>query len=454
MENMIKEMTEKFKRMLEEFFHSDRKDIDQAEVYLGAEISGLVLEALAGYYEQEDARLVADKTGRMKAGLRVERRAERRQVLTLLGELEYRRTYYKRRDGTYCHPIDALAGVAANEKVSGGVSLALVESAVGMSYAKSAQAVTGGQVSRQTVLHKIRAGVAEPAPCGKRRKVPVLHVDADEDHVHLQTGQSAVVPLVSVYEEVIYRGKRGACKNIVHYSEFGKRPTELWEEVLTDLERRYDLSDTKIYLHGDGAAWIKQGLEWLPGSVFVLDRYHKNKALKHLVSGIDRLSGCQYEHLARKAAEYADREGLQRLQNKMLQRWPERAKSISESMSYLQDNLDAISILKTDTQAAKGGATEPHISTILSARLSSRPMGWSKKTLERLVPLIAAGPGRINLDRHDGESRPRQPIRQCSRSARRKIVPFSLGLPHPDLAVSLPGATGKVTPLFNALRPF
>ncbi len=99
------------------------------------------------------------------------------------------------------------------------------------------------------------------------------------------------------------------------------------------------MSDTKIYLHGDGAAWIRQGLEWLPNSVFVLDCYHRNKALKHLVSGIDRLSGCQYERLARKAAEQGDQDGLERLRDKLIQRWPERAKSVSEAINYLQDNL-------------------------------------------------------------------------------------------------------------------
>ena len=35
-----------------------------------------------------------------------------------------------------------------------------------------------------------------------------------------------------------------------------------------------------------------------------------------------------------------------------------------------------------------------------------------------------------------------------------KIAPFSLGLPDPAQAVSLPARSGKVTPLFNALRPF
>ena len=455
MKEMINEMAEKFKSTLAKFFESGQTDIGHAEEYMGREISSMVLEILAAYYEQEDARMLADKAGRKLVGLQVEHRNERRQVLTLLGNLEYRRTYYRRKEGGYCHPIDEKAGVEANQKVSGGVSLALVEAAVKMSYAKSSQAVTGGQVSRQTVPRKIRSSRPEPTTDQERRKVPVLHVDADEDHVHLQNGKSAVVPLISVYEGVERRGKRGICKNIVHYGGYGKKPEDFWEETLNDLERRYDLADTKIYLHGDGAAWIRNGLEWLPNSVFVLDRYHKNQALKHLVSGIDRASGSQYEQLTRKALHSVDRSQLQRLYERMLQRYPDRTKTISEAMNYLLNNLDAISIIQADPEASRGGATEPHISHVLSARLSGRPMGWSAETLKRLVPLLAAGTDRITLDDAGGASalplaasKDRQPMKKA------KVIPFSLGLPHPDLALSLPARSGMVTPLFNALRPF
>ncbi|MBQ6206458.1 MAG: UPF0236 family protein [Oscillospiraceae bacterium] len=54
-----------------------------------------------------------------------------------------------------------------------------------------------------------------------------------------------------------------------------EKTEDIWDEVLTELEKRYDLSQTVIYLHGDGANWIRSGLEYLPNAVFVLDPYHK-----------------------------------------------------------------------------------------------------------------------------------------------------------------------------------
>ncbi|MCL2014484.1 MAG: UPF0236 family protein, partial [Oscillospiraceae bacterium] len=71
-------------------------------------------------------------------------------------------------------------------------------------------------------------------------------------------------------------------------SEYGKKTDDLWEQVLTEIETRYDLTDTKIYLHGDGANWIHTGFEWLPNAVFVLDKYHKNKAIKTMTAGLDK----------------------------------------------------------------------------------------------------------------------------------------------------------------------
>ena len=37
----------------------------------------------------------------------------------------------------------------------------------------------------------------------QKRTVPYLHIDADEDHVHLQKGgKSTIVPLITVYEGI------------------------------------------------------------------------------------------------------------------------------------------------------------------------------------------------------------------------------------------------------------
>ena len=451
MQTMIEKILEKYKGEIEKFFFQPDTSIEQAEEYFVPRVSQVVTELLSAYYEQIDTALLEDRAGRREAGLVVERKRDPRQVLTRLGSVKYQRTYYQRKDGTYCHPVDEIAGVSAYERVSGGVSLALVECAREMSYARSSRVATGGAVSRQTVLNKVRQSRAtkEVVP---RRRVPVLHVDADEDHVRLQSGGSTIAPLISGYECIEKQGKRGTCKNIFHISEYGKKPNELWEEFLTELERRYDLEGTKIYLHGDGAPWIKTGLEWLPNSVFVLDRYHVNKTLKTAVSGIDPKSGAQYAHHLRTALQEGDIDYFLSIRDSLLLRWPEQEESIRTSTDYLLNHFDAIHIWYTDTKARQGGATEPHVSHILSARLSGRPMAWSKETLTRFLPVLAAGGVRIET-RAQGQEAIVQAAAENAIRPRYKLH-STLGAPDPQTIDRLPAMSGKVTPLFNALRPF
>ena len=363
--------------------------------------------------------------------------------------------------------MDRIAGIEAYERVSSGVGLALVEASLEMSYEKASAYVTGEQVSRQTVMNKIR-GARPRQELAEYRAVRELHIDADEDHAHLQTGKSTIVPLVSVYEGVEHQGKRGTCKNIFHISEYGKRrgtcknifhiseygkrPPVLWEEVADELERRYDLSNTKIYLHGDGAPWIKEGLDYIPNCQFVLDRYHKNKAIKQALSGIDRLAGSQYEFHIRKALDEGDRGKLVSIRDTLLSRYPDREKTIRENMDYLLSNFDAITITKRDEASLNGGCTEPHVSHVLSARLSSRPMGWSKKTLQRLVPILAAGAATFEVPQKQNLRYP--PASDFLKTSEKHFLPNTVGLADPDRAVSFPARQNKVTPLFNALRPF
>lgn len=442
----------KFKKEIEEFFEKDEVQIERAEEFFVPRVSQVVTEMLAAYYEKSDEALLSDKAGRKEAGLVVERRNASRQILTRMGMVEYRRTYYKQKSGGYCYPVDALAGVDAYERVSGGVSLDLIEASLTMSYAKSSQMVTGGKISRQTVLNKIRQSAVPVCETVERRRIPVLHVDADEDHVKLQNGKNTIVPLISIYEGIEKQGKRGTCKNVFHISEYGKKSDTLWEEVLNELERRYDLDGTRIYLHGDGGAWIQKGLDWLPNSVFVLDRFHKNKALKATFAGTERKVSCQYEALLRRALHEGDRDFFCSIRDSVLLRWPEHTETIMENTDYLLKHLDGIHIFATDPEAANGGTTEPHVSNVLSARLSSRPMAWSKATLKKFVPILAAGCCMLHVQLPQVSPSVKQVQQRIF--GRRLPLKYSLGLPDPDRAVTLPGRSGKVTPLYNALRCF
>ena len=451
MERIITKIAADFKRDAEEFLSGGIKNIRAAEEFFVPRIGKMATELLAALYEAADEELLEDRVGRRQEGLVVERRGEPRTILSQLGTITYKRSYYQRRDGTYCHPVDEIAGVEAYERISARVSEELVDAAREMSYRKSSRVVTNGAVSSQTVMKKIRRSSPKPKIV-ERVKVPVLHVDADEDHVKLHNGNSTYAPLISVYTGIEKQGKRGICKDVFHISEYGRGSDDLWELALNEMERRYDLSETKIYLHGDGAWWIKAGLGWLPNCTFVLDRYHVNKALQEAVSGMDVQSGSKYRGSLLAALREGNEEEFLSVRKKMLECWPDREESIMEHTDYLLDNFQAIHIWYADPEARNGGATEPHVSNVLSARLSSRPMAWSKDTLCRFLPILAAGSCALDPKENIASVSGAQEIRIVSK-ARRKAC-RRLGLPDPDRVIHLSATLGKITPLYNALRPF
>ena len=344
--------------------------------------------------ERADQMIREAKKERKTQGLVVERVGDTRKVVTSMGELTFSRSYYwNNKMGQFEYPIDHLMGIDGYERIDPGLSKKLVSCARTHSYRKSSKSECDGVLSAQTVMNKIRKSEPEKQLVEKR-KVAVLHIDADEDHVALQHGKrkkSTEVPLVSVYEGIEKIGQRGVCKNIFHISEYGKKPDELWEEVLTRIEERYDLESTRIYLHGDGASWIKTGLEWLPNATFVLDSYHKNKYVMVLTAGCSNDDKKMLQHALAQAMEDEDLDYFQRTVQYALEHYPERAEDIQAASEYLLSHIKGISIRKQEPEAKNGGATEPHISHVLSSRLSSRPKGWSKATLEHFVPILAAG---------------------------------------------------------------
>jgi hypothetical protein len=225
------------------------------------------------------------------------------------------------------------------------------------------------------------------------------------------------VPLISVYEGIERHNGRNICKNVFHISEYGKKPGDLWEQALTEVERRYDLTCTKIYLHGDGGNWFQTGLEWFSGAAFVLDKYHKNKSIECMTAGLKETDRKLFNKEIRWAPENEDLRFFGELSDFLCNEQPERADKILESARYLSRFVKGISICKTDCRANNGGCTEPHVSHILSSRLSSRPMTWSRKTLKKLAPVLAAG--NITLRSKDPKAELPKPLRKPQRARAR-----------------------------------
>jgi len=428
---------------------SEGKTYTEIECELLQETKRCAKELMCVYVSQIDEEISRDKKGRKEAGYQVERRNDEKRIETQLGEIVYLRTYYKKAAGGYEYLADRFFGLNGRERVSKGLSLCLANAARDMSYEKCSQYLTAGHISRQTVMSRVRQSSAKiPKLDTRLRCVSELHIDADEAHITLCGGKKSEVPLISIYEGIEKQCKRHICKNIFHISEYGKTPDELWEQVLSEIELRYDISNTKIYVHGDGGNWIQTGLEWIPGAIFVLDKYHKNKAIKTMTAGLLDIDRKLFDREIRWALNHEDLEYMDEITENLCVQLPERVDKILWNARYLKRFVGGISICLKDNGANNGGCTEPHVSHILASRLSSRPMAWSIQTLKKFAPVLASGSAILCHSQQPTHLFNISKISVCNRFKK-----YAFGFPFPDSIPTLP-ITGKVTPTQKLLKLF
>lgn len=333
-----------------------------------------------------------DKETRKDMGLVIKEKDRTRQLLTHLGPIRFERDYYYDKDsGTYTIPLDQILGIEKRERIGGSVKAALVAQATDSSYAKSSVIVTGGEVSRQTVHDQIlKMDVPESQPYEEHKQIRQLHVYADEDHAHMQKPgkekgkKNKSVPLVTVTEGTVPRSAgRNRTIHPMHFSDEGFDTKNLWKKVSGYIARAYDTEYLeKIYIHGDGGRWIKNGLEEYPQSVHVMDGYHFFKGLKAVCRILPQRNTriVILEALKKDDKRKADQFVQELLTEPLAEK---ERKQIRAFAVYLFGEWDAIR--RRVLGDVPGSCTEGQVSHVLSERFSRDPLGWSEEVLGKLV---------------------------------------------------------------------
>lgn len=449
MDTIVQQICENFIGEIAEFFCQKRTlSIEEIETELKGKTNTFILEMEKFYLEQLDKEVVNDKRGRKEKGIVVERRGDEREIYTSFGPLIFSRTYfYDKHNKEYIYLLDKAVGLEPYERISGTVETELVEHAGETSYGESSRHITGSQISRQTVMKKLRKlkNLKIPEPSNKRN-TEVLYINADEDHVSMQDGRKSIVPLISIHEGIERQGKRGICKNPYYISSYGKEIEELWLEAAKWIHQSYEVdSIERIYIHGDGASWIKEGLNWLPKAKLVLDRYHLNRAVTTAAAKQPEKRKQIY------SAVFQDNKGSFEKVIGELKRDAEDSielEKISNFARYINNNWSAVTIQKKEN--CGGSCTEGHVSHILSSRLSSRPMGWGRIGLRVMAELRAykGSGGKIEL-KHLKDSKPRYKIKRQLVEKVNNTFKKAAGEKINNVTIL---KQGKVVPAFNCLK--
>ena len=111
------------------------------------------MELLSAVIEETDSAVLNAKKERKLDGITVKQRKVPRTVVTSLGELNYKRTYFKLADGSMAYLTDQLI-IEPFERITKELCAELMQNTAAMSMQKAAM-VTGEPVSRQTVNNKV-----------------------------------------------------------------------------------------------------------------------------------------------------------------------------------------------------------------------------------------------------------------------------------------------------------
>lgn len=394
MELIIQQIvSELVSKILEQAYSGGINDIDALAASVLEECKNSASQMIEAIHAEVNITIRKDKAGRKDLGLVLKEKERPRELYTELGKLHLPRDYYyDKKGGKHVSVLDYMTGISAYERIGDTVKAKLVSLATDVSYAKSAGIVTGGEISRQTVKNQIRKlGPLEKESEGEeKREVPELHIYADEDHVSMQKPKkekgkkNKQLPLVTVTEGIECNGtNRNRTIGKMHFVDINAK--EVWKSVEGYLYKTYNLEKTDgIYIHGDGAKWIRHGLEDMANTYHVLDGYHLKKRLRDIAKKFPKKNMKKRFHSVIMKNDKKKADVI--LQELLFESESERQReSVKEFEVYLMGNWNEI--VNRETLDVPGSCTEAQISHVLSERFSRDPLGWSEEGLDVLSKL-------------------------------------------------------------------
>lgn len=403
--------SEKLEKVVNLILNGD-KDINDLTETVQNEVLKLgtgIVEEVIEKVDQE-LKLAIDR----KKYYTVEKKNEPKQLLDVMGTINYVRTGYEdKKTGDYVYLVDRIMGIDPHQRLTLAAATKVIEEASETSYAKGgSNASIIDCMSKQAVKELIHGLEIKPVSeeLTEKKKIKHLHIVADEDHVSAQfwnrrgdltkdksgRKQNTIMPkVICLYEDVIDLGNEKHRNKLIGKHYFGgvyegtTKNEELWQEVQDYIDDVYDEEFLeRVYISGDGANWIKTGTTVVDKSVFVLDKFHMmkyiNTATTHLWDSVEDV-----KELIWNAIESSDKKALRDVTEEILRvtESEKKAKEVKNMYRYLMNNWEGITIRSVDKGGCWPCCAEGQVSHILSKRMSSRPMGWSKHGCDQITKL-------------------------------------------------------------------
>ena len=311
----------------------------------------------------------------------------KRTLLTEYGNIEYCRRYYRnKKTKEYAYLADEKMGIEKNERITKDVESKIIEFAHDMSYSKAGkQAIRNESLSPTTVMNKVRKEELKVEIQEEKKQIKRLYIEADEDHVSERGSKIGMPKLIYIHEGSYQKGKRKILKNIHYIGCLGKNSEDLWLEVAEYIDKKYDVKNIeKVYIGGDGAKWIKEGLNWIEKSEFVLDKFHLLKYINQATVEFP-----EYRSKLWYSINAYDPISVENIFKEIISKTEDekRKEKVIYSYKYVMNQWKGIEIYETDGKYLNGCSAEGHISHVYADRMSSRPRVWSDDGIDKMSRL-------------------------------------------------------------------
>ena len=334
-----------------------------------------------------------------------------KSLLTKVGELTFTRRYYvDRATGEGRFLLDEALGLWPRQRYSPAVRELAIELAVETSFGTAERWLerwTQGQVriSRMAIwadvqeagsaaaeeVERIREALFEQGEVPEGGRVArELDLEFDELFVRGRRGADGRKERIGLKHALAYEGKetdargRAVLKQRRVHVTVGEGANAV-EQALADFARQWDFSRVeRCTVGGDGAAWIRQALEYLPHATYRLDPFHLRRALREGLGHDARV----YPRVCEALAAGKPWPEVQLLLQVALRRARgERRRRVCELMQYLERQWDGI---VADPEWRRLGAVEAENYHVLAKRMKRRGAAWSAKGAHHMGRLRAA----------------------------------------------------------------
>ena len=409
MEEIIRYITENFIKNLEnlqlelyrepsnlaEFVLKTRKETDE----IGRRFVQMMVQGMNDHIREMPER---------KRNWVVEHKGDAKTLTTSLGNIIFLKTLYKSKrerneegKSLTCYLVDKVLGLDPNQTMTEDVMANIYREAVQTSYRKAGEAASPSGITKgavKDVLHKIQFPPNFRIPMVKK-VVDYLYIDADEDHYHLQFQKrkgdlernengrkcnGAINKMIYVFEGIEPEAPKSKRNRLInaHYFCRGEAQDnkELWKEVFAYIDATYDTDKIKrVYINSDGGRWIKTGYRGLSDVTFVLDEFHLTKYIHKLTHHLkDSIFDAKSE--LHECIRFGTKEEFLEIAERL--RWcttsEKDLRRINEAASYIASNWTAAKYRLRKSDGVVGCSAEGHVYHVLSSRMSTLAMGWSR----------------------------------------------------------------------------